>query len=114
MNLRRISLTSFRGQFDTFLMADNFIFLFFDFFNFVSFRSHFENFGALSCYFFGSGGGLIIFVRVYSCKLITFILKIFLFSDFLIYFVLGVNLSLFGLHRVELEMGSIALLGLYS
>ena len=53
--------------------------------------------------------------RIYSFKLIDFILKIFfLFSDFLIHFVLGVYLSLFGLHRVKLEMGSEALLGLYS
>ena len=54
------------------------------------------------------------FFKIYSFKLIDFILKIFLFSDFLIYFVLGVDLSLFGFHRVKLEMGSEALLGLYS
>ena len=59
----------------------------------------------------------IVWVRVGSEKLFrihSFKLIFFSFSDFLIYFVLGVNLSLFGLHRVELEMGSIALLGLYS
>jgi len=38
------------------------------------------------------------FFRLYSSKLINFILKIFLLSNFFIFFVLGVNLYLFGLY----------------
>ena len=40
------------------------------------------------------------FFRIYSCKLINFILKIFLFSYFLIFLSWGVNLSFFGLYQL--------------
>ena len=40
------------------------------------------------------------FFRIYSCKLINFILKIFCYLTFFIFFSWGVNLCLFGLYQL--------------